>query len=203
MASGQTAEHRRHGGHHDGAEPHEARLVDGLDGRQPFVAFGLQREIDHHDGILFDNANQQDDADEGHDAEVCSGQEEGEDRADTRRWERGENGQRVNQALVQDAENDIDGDKRSEDEIRLIPQRILKCLRGSLEGRVDGRGHAQVALRFFEGGNRVTQSYIWSEVEGKRDGRILALMIDRQRGALLFVVRNCRERNHGPGGRGN
>ncbi len=116
--------------------------------------------------------------------------------------QRGENRERVNEALVQDAEDDIDGDERGEDQIRLIPQRILKCLRGSLESRVDCGGHAQVALSFFEGGNGITQSHVWRQVESKRDGRILALMIHRQRGSLLFVVRNCRKRDHRAGCRG-
>ena len=36
----------------------------------PFVALGLEREIDHHDGILLHDADQQDDADHGDDAEI-------------------------------------------------------------------------------------------------------------------------------------
>ena len=34
------------------------------------VAFGVEREVDHHDGVLLDDANQQDDADERDDRQL-------------------------------------------------------------------------------------------------------------------------------------
>ena len=166
-------------------------------GGKPSFALGLQGEVDHHDGVLLHDADEQDDADQRDDAEVGSGDEQGEDGADAGGGQRGENRERVDEALVEDAEDDVDGDERREDEVGLVLERILKGLRGALEGRVDGGGHAHVALRFFEGGDGIAESDVGREIEGKRDGRILALMVHGERGALLFPVRDGRERDHG------
>src|ERR1035438_470927 len=115
-----AAEQSGHGGHHDGPEAQQAGLIDGFNGRQALVALCLQSKVDHHDGVLFDNAYEQDDADEGDDAEVGTGEQEGEDGAHAGRRQRGENGEGMDQALIEDAEDDVDGDQRSEDEIRLV-----------------------------------------------------------------------------------
>ena len=48
----QGAEKRRHGSHHDGTETQQAGLVDGVERRLPFLAFGLESEVDHHDGVF-------------------------------------------------------------------------------------------------------------------------------------------------------
>ena len=111
--------------------------IDGFDRRQALVALGLQGEIDHHDGILFHNANEQNDADESDDAEVGSGEQQRQDCANPGRRQRGENREWVNQALVENAENDVDGDERSKNKIGLVLERILEGLRGSLEGGVE------------------------------------------------------------------
>src|SRR5215470_10191019 len=66
----QGAEHRRAGGHHDGAEAQQARFVDRLLRGEAPGALGVEREIDHHDGILLDQADEQDHADQPHDAEL-------------------------------------------------------------------------------------------------------------------------------------
>ena len=46
----------------------------------------------------------------------------------------------MDQALVKDAEDDVDGDDRSEDQVRLVFERLLKGLCRSLECGVNGRG---------------------------------------------------------------
>ena len=58
----QCAEQGRHGRHHDGAESVQA-AVDDRFFRAPARAPGHDGEIDHHDGVLFDDADQQNDAD--------------------------------------------------------------------------------------------------------------------------------------------
>src|SRR6266404_6401527 len=64
------AEHQRnpaeecgHRRHHDRPEAQETRLADRVDGCQTATALRLDREIDQHDAVLFDDADQQDDAD--------------------------------------------------------------------------------------------------------------------------------------------
>ena len=60
----QRAEHRGHGRHHDRPEAQQAGLIDRLARRLALVALGLEREVDHHDGVLLDDADQQNDADD-------------------------------------------------------------------------------------------------------------------------------------------
>jgi hypothetical protein len=44
------------------------------------VAFRIEREIDHHDGVLLDDADQQQDAQEGDEAELGAGRQQREQR---------------------------------------------------------------------------------------------------------------------------
>ena len=179
-----------------GRKRKQAGLVNGFDGRQSVIALGLQGEVDHHDGVLLHDAYEQQDADQRHDAEIGSGDEQREDGADSGGWQRGENRERMDQAFVEDAENDVDGDERGEDEIGLVLEGILEGLRGALEGGVDGGGHAHVGLRFLEGRDGVAEGNVGGEIEGERNGRILALVIDGKRSALLVPVGDGGERNH-------
>ena len=59
----QTAKQRGHGGHHDGPETKETSFIDGVKGRFAFLAFGFEREINHHDGVFLDYADKENDAD--------------------------------------------------------------------------------------------------------------------------------------------
>src|SRR5208283_545570 len=47
------------GGHHYGPESDDAGFVNGLFGREFFLALGDEGEIDHHDGVLLDNSHEQ------------------------------------------------------------------------------------------------------------------------------------------------
>src|SRR5262245_3502890 len=60
-----ATEQGRHGGHHDGAKTEEARFVNRVGGALAVLAFGFEREIDDHDAVLLDDADEQDDADKG------------------------------------------------------------------------------------------------------------------------------------------
>ena len=60
----QRAEERRQRRHQDRPEAQQAGLVDRLARRLAFVALGVEREVDHHDRVLLDDADQQDDADD-------------------------------------------------------------------------------------------------------------------------------------------
>ena len=84
------------------------------------LALGFQREVHDHDAVLLDNADEQDDADDGDDAEVLAEEHEREQGAHAGRGERGKNGDGVNEALVQNAEHDIDRHQRGQDEQSLI-----------------------------------------------------------------------------------
>src|SRR5215469_414655 len=58
------AEQRGERRHHDRPEAQQAGLMDRLLRALAFEALGLQREVDHHDRVLFDDTDQQDDADD-------------------------------------------------------------------------------------------------------------------------------------------
>src|SRR5512147_8917 len=60
----QAAEQRRKSRHHDRPKAQQAGLINGIARIFSLVAFGVQREIDHHDRFLLDDADEEDDADE-------------------------------------------------------------------------------------------------------------------------------------------
>ena len=88
--------------------------------RLAFVALGVQREVDHHDGVFLDDADQQDDADERDDAEVGAAEHQREQRADAGRRQRREDRDRVDVALIEHAEHDVDRHQGGQDEERLV-----------------------------------------------------------------------------------
>src|SRR5215471_20515995 len=71
LGAGSTAEHERHGAEHrrhrrheNRAETLDASLIDRLLRREPLLALGMKGEVDHHDAVLLDDADQQEDADD-------------------------------------------------------------------------------------------------------------------------------------------
>jgi hypothetical protein len=77
-----AAEQGGHRRHHDRAEPQQRRLADRGLGLQMLVALGRDREVDHHDAVLLDDADQQHDADQRDQAEVEPEQHQDRERAD-------------------------------------------------------------------------------------------------------------------------
>jgi hypothetical protein len=55
---------------------------DRLPGRLALLALGVQGEVDHHDGVLLDDADQQDDADDADHAQLMAGHQQGQQGAD-------------------------------------------------------------------------------------------------------------------------
>ena len=80
-----------------------------------FFPFGHQREIDHHDRVLFHDADQQQHTDQGNDGKFASGQNQRQQRAHPGRWQGGEDGDWMDEAFIQYSQHDIDGDKRQYD----------------------------------------------------------------------------------------
>ena len=101
--------------------------------RQMLVALGRDGEVDHHDAVLLDDADQQDDADQRDQAEVESEQHQDRERADAGRGQRRQDRERMDVALVEDAEDQIDHDERRQDQQRHGAERLLEGLRGALE----------------------------------------------------------------------
>ena len=73
----QRAEHRGHRCHHDRTEANETRLVDRFFGTQSFVSLSVEREIDHHDRVLFHDADKQDNSDDRDEIQLIAGYQHG------------------------------------------------------------------------------------------------------------------------------
>ena len=89
-------------------------------GDRPCSRSACQGEVDHQDGVLLDDADQQDHADQGDDRELDLEDDQGDHRADPGRGQGGEHGQRVDVALIEDAQHQVDGDERRQ---RPVPAR--------------------------------------------------------------------------------
>ena len=75
-----------------------------------------EREVDHHDRVLLDDADQQNDADEGDDRHLHVEHLERQQRADARRGQGRDDGDRMDVALVENAEHEIDRQQRRADQ---------------------------------------------------------------------------------------
>ena len=93
----------------------------------------------------------------------------------------GENRQRVDEAFIEHAEDQIDADQRRQDQQRHGRQQVLERLGVALEGRGYRRGQAQLIDRRLDRHGRLAKRDAGSEIETDRDGRELALVADRQR----------------------
>src|SRR5258708_39477832 len=102
---------------------------------------------------------------------------------------------RMNVALVQDAENDIDRYERSQNEDGLVGQRLEKGGRGALEGGLNARGHVQFLLRGVDGVHGVAERPIGGQIERESNDGKLALMIERQSGVARIKARKGAERD--------
>jgi hypothetical protein len=60
----QPSQQRRHGGHHNWAEAEQASIVNCIRRVLAVLPLAFQGEVDHHDAVLFHNADQQDNADD-------------------------------------------------------------------------------------------------------------------------------------------
>ncbi len=161
-----------------------------------FLALGFEGEVDHHDRVFLDDADEQDQADEGDDAEIGVAEQKRQQRADAGGGKRGENRDRVDVAFVEDAEHDVDGDEGGEDQERLVGQGGFERGGGALESGLNAGGHVQVVLGVVDGCDGVAQRGIRGEIE--RDGYRgeLALMIDGERGRLSLEMRELRQGHH-------
>ena len=87
----------------------------------------------------------------------------------------------MDEALVEDAEDDVDDDQRRQDQQRYGGQGFLERLSIALEGRRQRGRQAQVALSLLHGLSRLTERHAGREVEADGDRRELRLVTDRQR----------------------
>lgn len=143
----QASQHCGRRRHHDGTKAKQARLANRIDRRNAAVALRCDREVDEYDAILLHNADEKNDADDPDDGKVEPAELEREQRSDAGRQQGRQNRQRMDEALIQHAENDVDDDQRRRDEQRLAGKRRLERLRIALETADHRGGHFDLARR--------------------------------------------------------
>ncbi len=104
-----------------------------------------------------------------------------EQRAHAGGRQRGENRDGVNEALVQHAEHDVDGDQRGEDQQRFVGERILERGGGALEAGLHAGRHVHLFLHLVNGGDGLAQRSVRRQVERDGDRRELSLVVDGER----------------------
>ena len=73
----------------------------------------IEREVDHHDRIFLDDANQHYDPDNGNHAEIHFEKHQGQERTNAGGRQARENRDGVNEALIENAQHEIDDDDGS------------------------------------------------------------------------------------------
>src|SRR5207253_4881923 len=101
----QSSEERSHRGHHDGAETERSGLVNGFFGRKLLLALGVEGEIDHHDGVLLDDTDEQNDADESDQGKIVADNDQSEQGAHAGGGQRRKNSDGMDVTFVENAKN--------------------------------------------------------------------------------------------------
>jgi len=182
-----AGEHRCSRGHEDWTESQQARFAYRLERRHAVVALGSNGEVDQHDAVLLDDTDQQNDSDDPDHGQIHSTDTQGQQGTNACRRERRENRQRVNEALVQHAENDVDHDKRRADQNRRSRQRSLESLRITLEGSDHRAGHPYVVRRLGDCIHGLAERNTGSEIERESNSWKLALVCDGERSSLVRI----------------
>ena len=109
----------------------------------------------------------------------------------------------MDEALIENAQHDIDDDERRQQQDRRAAGRALIGLRGTLERRLHGLRHADLALHAADRRDGVAERIAGREVEGDRDRRQLPLMVDAERHRPVGDLRHCGQRHQRPVLRGH
>ena len=164
----QGAEQGGEGSHQDRPKTQQTGLVDRLPRRHALLALSGQREVDHHDGVFLDDADQQYDADNRDNVQFAPRQPQRQQRAHARRRQGGENRYRVNKAFIQYPEDDIHRHYRSDHQPDGAAQRRLESQRAALELGADIAREFQRLFGAKDGIDRIAQRIVIRHV--KRDG---------------------------------
>ncbi len=190
------SKHRRHRRHYDRPKAFEAGLVDRFTRCQAVAALSIEREIDHHDRVLFDDANQQDNADHCHDAELGAGVDQRQHRADPCRRQGRQNRERVDEALIEHPQHDIDGEQCRSDQNRLSTERLLKHPRRPLKAAADRGRHAKLAHLILDRRRGLAERDVRREVERHRRRDEEVLVVDGKRRVAWPEMGNGGKRHH-------
>src|SRR5580704_11057076 len=197
----QAAQQRRHRRHHDRSETQDTSIKNRFDGLLPLASFNLKRHVDHHDGVLFHQTNEQNDSNRPNHIQLIVRQKQRQKCPYARRWQCRQYCDGVNITFVQHAEHDVNRNQGGQNQNRLARKRILKSRRRPLETRFNRRRKADRPLRIRDRLSGFAQRNSRREVERDGDRRHLPLVIHGQRRVRRFVVSKRRQGHGRPGGR--
>ena len=129
------------------------------------LALGHQGKIDHHDGILFHQPDQQHDADDGNDVEVILEDQQRQHGPDAGRGQGGDDGQRMHQALIKDAKNNVHSQQSGGYQDGLGGQRRLVGLQGAGEKSLNGGGQTHLLLHLVDLERGIAERKSGSQIE--------------------------------------
>ena len=158
----------------------------------------LNGEVNHHDGVFLHDAHEHDEADKPVDVQVNVKQHQREQRAKARRRQAGQNRQRMDEAFVENSQDDVNHQNGHDQQKSQPGQRRLKHRRRALEARADGRGQVQFALQFVDFIHRRAERDAGRKVERHGDGGQLADVRNGHRRDAARQFRHGAQR-HEPG----
>ena len=131
--------------------------------------------------VLLHDADEQENAEHGDHAEIEVDRHQHEQRADAGGGKRRQDGDRMDGALVEHAEDDVDGHERGGDEQRLAGERGEKGVGVALEGGDQRLRLSALLLDLPDGVDRVAERHARLQIEGYGRRREQALMVDHDR----------------------
>src|SRR5690606_28041222 len=176
----QGAEHRGEGGHQERPKAQQGGTTDRIM-RGHALALRIDGEVDHHDRVFLDDADQQDDADDAVDGQAEAEQAQRQQGTDAGRRQGRYDREGVDVALVQYAEHDVDDDQRGEDQQYLVGQRCREFGRLADVVAADPARHADTTFDFGDRRHRIGQRMARGDIERDRHRGKLVLVTDHER----------------------
>jgi len=121
--------------------------------------------------FFFYDSDQQHNANDGDDVQILFKEHQSEHGAYTRRGQSGDDGQRVDQAFIQNAENDVHRQQRRHDQNWLRAQGLLVCQQRSCEKALQRGGRAELLLHLVNARRSAAQRHVRRKVKGHGDRR--------------------------------
>ncbi len=121
------------------------------------LAFGLQCEVDHHDRVLLHQPDQQHDTDHRDQVQAATTQQQRQQRADGRRGQGGQNGDRMDEALIQHTQDQIHHHHGGQYQPQRAGKRGAEGVGGTLQAQFHAGRQADGVARALDAGHRFAQ----------------------------------------------
>ena len=164
------------------------------------MPLGVDGVVDHHNGVLFDDPDEHEDTHKTVDVQILTEKQERGQRAHPGSREPREDGEGMDEALIQHAKNKVDDDDGHQQQQPEAAHAILEggCFALEAGGYSFGQDRADGIADLLHG---VAQGDARSGIEGKSDGWKLPEVIDRERPGGALDFRDRLQRHEGSAGR--